>query len=337
MINVAINGFGRIGRMAFREMITSDCFNIVAINSLGDIEEMCHLLKYDTTYGNFHTEDITFDNEALIIKGKKRIVVMQEKDPINLPWKELNIDLVLECSGCFTKNDDLKKHITAGAKKVVLSAPAKDDVKTIVYGVNDNLINDADKIISAASCTTNCLAPVLNLLENNYGIQMCYMTTIHAYTSDQIIIDGVHKKGIYSRRGRNAANNIVPTATGAAKAIGLVIPTLKGKVDGNSVRVPVASGSLVDVTVELNNLVSKEDINNLFINNQNDTLRITFDPIVSGDIIKDKHGSIVDGNLTEVLTNGNKQFLKVCAWYDNEVGYTNQMLRVAKKLFNTLK
>lgn len=333
MIKVAINGFGRIGRVAFRQMITDINFDIIAINSFGTAEEMAYLLKYDTVQGSFHEEDISYDDENIIIKGIKKIKIINQVDPELLPWGELNIDLVLECTGVFTKKEDLNKHLQAGAKKVILSAPAKDEIKTIVYGVNDNDINENDNIISAASCTTNALAPVLDVLEKNIGIKLGYMTTVHAYTSDQMTLDGVHKKGIYSRRGRSAAENIVPASTGAAKAIGLVIPSLKGKMDGTSLRVPTASGSVIDITLILNKSVDKEFVNNLLITNQNETLKVTNDPIVSSDVLGKKSGALVDLLSTSVMKTENGELVKLLVWYDNEYGYTAQMLRTAIKLF----
>ncbi len=333
MINVAINGFGRIGRLAFKEIVTGSIFNIVAINSIGTAEEMAYLLKYDTAHGNFFEDDITFDENNIILKGVKKIPVFAVLEPEKLPWKDLNVDLVLECSGVFTKKVDLEKHIVAGAKKVVLSAPGKDTMKTVVYNVNDNILTKEDNVISAASCTTNCLAPVLKVLNDNIGIEKGIMTTVHAYTSDQMILDGAHKKGIKARRGRAGASNIVPASTGAAKAIGLVIPELLGKMDGTSLRVPVPVGSIVDLTLELNRNVSVEEVNNLFKNNQNETFKYTEDPIVSCDVVGKKCGSLVDGLSTSILEVNGKQLVKVLSWYDNETGYTAQMLRTAKKLF----
>lgn len=335
MIRVAINGFGRIGRIAFRQMITSTDFDIVAINSLNaSAEEFAYLVKYDTVHGTFHEDEISYENDELVICGQKRIKVLSEADPTNLPWASMNIDLVLECTGVFTSNEGAMKHIAAGAKKVLISAPGKDEMPTIVAGVNDNAIPMEAKIISAASCTTNCLAPVLKVINDNVGIVKGYMTTVHAYTSDQVNLDNTHKKGINSRRGRACAENIVPASTGAAKAIGLVIPSLKGRMDGMAFRVPVADGSVVDVTLELNRNVTVDEINNLFINHQNDSLKITFDPIVSCDVIGKKYGSVVDGLSTSIVEVDGKQLVKVIAWYDNEYGYTAQMLRTAKKMFN---
>ncbi len=333
MIKVAINGFGRIGRMAFREMITGIDFDIVAINDLTDPEELAYLLKYDTNHRAFHEDLIKFDNDELIINGRKRIKVYKEKDPENLPWETLGIDLVLECTGLFTNKEGAEKHIKAGAKKVLISAPAKDGIKTIVYNVNDNILESMDQIISGASCTTNCLAPVLKVINDNFGIESCFMSTIHAYTNDQATLDIPHKKGIKERRGRAAAQNIIPTSTGVTKAIGEVIPELMGRVDGLAYRVPVSDGSLCDLVIELNKKVTIEEINNALIQAQNETLKVTFDPVVSSDIIGKKCGSLVDASLTKVLEVNGKQMVKIASWYDNEMGYTAQMLRTAKKMF----
>ena len=285
MIKVAINGFGRIGRLAFREIITGNDFDIVAINDLTNAEDLAYLLKYDTNHRSFHEDKISFEGDEIIINNRKRVRVFSEKDPENLPWKDLKIDVVLECTGAFTDKEGAEKHIKAGAKKVIISAPGKGDMKTIVYNVNDSTLDGSETIISAASCTTNCLAPVLKVIEDNFGIKKGFMTTVHAYTNDQATLDIPHKKGIKSRRGRACAANIIPTSTGAASAIGKVIPTLDGKLDGNALRVPVPDGSVVDVTLELNKKTSVEEINELFEKNQNDTLKITMDPVVSSDVI----------------------------------------------------
>ena len=333
MIRVAINGFGRIGRLAFREMITSTDFNVVAINDLGSAEELAYLLKYDTNHRNFHINEISNDEENIIIAGKKKIRVYNEKDPVNLPWKDLQVDLVLECTGLFTSLEGAKKHIEAGAKKVLISAPGKGDMKTVVYNVNDDILDGSEEVVSAASCTTNCLAPVLKVLQDNIGIEKGFMTTVHAYTNDQVTLDVSHKKGIYSRRGRACAQNIVPTSTGAASAIGKVIPELDGKLDGIALRVPVSDGSMVDLVLELKKNVTVEEINNLFINNTSESLRVSNDPIVSSDVIGIKSGALVDLLSTSIVEVDGKQLVKVIAWYDNEMGYTAQMMRTAKKLF----
>lgn len=334
MIKVAINGFGRIGRLAFRQMVTGTDFDIVAINDLSAAEDLAYLVKYDTVHGSFFEDEISFEGNDIVIAGKKHIQVFSESDPSNLPWKELGVDLVLECTGKFTAYDDAKKHIDAGAKKVLISAPGKGLMKTIVYNVNDKELNENDLIVSAASCTTNCLAPVLKVLNDNIGIKKGFMTTVHAYTNDQATLDIAHKKGIKARRGRACAQNIVPASTGAAKAIGLVIPDLIGKLDGTAFRVPVADGSMIDVTLELKKATSVEELNLLFKSNQNDTLKFTMDPIVSSDIIGKKVGATIDGLSTSIVESDGTQLVKVVAWYDNEYGYTAQMLRTAKKMFS---
>ena len=333
MIKVAINGFGRIGRLAFRQIVTQTDFDIVAINDLASAEDLAYLVKYDTVHGSFHEDEIKAEGNEIVVAGVKRIKVFSETDPANLPWGELGVDLVLECTGKFTAKEDAMKHITAGAKKVLISAPGKGEMKTVVYGVNDNVLSNEDVIVSAASCTTNCLAPVLNILQKNIGIKKGFMTTVHAYTNDQATLDIAHKKGIKSRRGRACAQNIVPSSTGAAKAIGLVIPELLGKLDGNALRVPTADGSVVDLTLELNRNTSVEEINKLFQDNQNETIKFTMDPIVSSDCLGKKVGAIVDGLSTSIVEADGSQLVKVIAWYDNEYGYTAQMLRTAKRMF----
>lgn len=334
MIKVAINGFGRIGRLAFREIITGVDFDIVAINDLTDAETLAYLLKYDTNHRSFHEDKISFENDEIIINGKKRVKVYSEKDPANLPWKDLGIDVVLECTGRFTDIDGAHKHIEAGAKKVIISAPSKSDIKTIVYNVNQNILDGNEEVISAASCTTNCLAPVLKVIDDNIGIERGFMTTVHAYTNDQATLDIPHNKGIRARRGRACAQNIVPASTGAASAIGKVIPNLMGKMDGNAFRVPVSDGSVIDVTLVLKRSTTKEELNDLFEKNQNETLKFTMDPIVSSDIIGKKVGAIVDGLSTSVLKDGENELVKIVAWYDNEIGYTSQMMRTAKYIAN---
>ena len=331
MKKVAINGFGRIGRLVFRLMEENNDLEVVAINDLTDSEQLAYLLKYDTNHRTYKKDDISHDEENIIINGRK-VRVYAEMDPNNLPWKELGIDVVFECTGKFVSYDKAVSHINAGAKKVIISAPAKGDVKTIVYNVNDDILDGTEEVISAASCTTNCLAPVLKVLEDNFGINKGYMTTIHAYTNDQVTLDVSHKKGIHARRGRACAMNIVPSSTGAATAIGKVIPSLEGKLKGGAMRVPVSDGSLVDLTLELNKNTTKEEINELLKNNKNETLDYTEDPIVSSDIISSTYGATVDGNLTEVLDVDGKQLVKVVAWYDNEMGYSTQMVRTATKL-----
>jgi glyceraldehyde 3-phosphate dehydrogenase len=274
-------------------------------------------------------DEIGFNGDKLVVAGKE-IPVYAEKDPSLLPWGSLDVDVVFECTGACTSLEKASAHITAGAKKVIISAPAKGDLKTIVYNVNDDILDGSEEIISAASCTTNCLAPVLKVLDDKYGIVEGFMTTVHAMTNDQETLDIPHKKGIMSRRGRAASLNIVPTTTGAASQIGKVIPHLNGKMDGVAFRVPVGDGSIVDVTLELEKNVTKEKINNMFKSSQSKTLKYTDDPIVSSDIIGEECGALVDGLLTSVVESDGKQLVKVVAWYDNEVGYTAQMIRTMK-------
>ena len=329
MIKVAINGFGRIGRLVFRIMEENPNFEVVAINDLTDAEQLAYLLKYDSNHRNYRTDEISFDENNIIINERK-IKIFKEMDPTNLPWKELEIDEVFECTGKFVEYDKAYAHITAGAKKVIISAPGKGEMKTIVYGVNQEILDGTEQIISAASCTTNCLAPVANVINNNFGIVKGYMTTVHAYTNDQTILDVAHKKGIKARRGRAGAMNIIPSSTGAASALGLVIPALKGKMDGSALRVPTPTGSVVDLTLELSRNVTVEEINKVLQENTNETLRFTFDPVVSSDIIGSNCGALVDGLLTDVLEVDGKQLVKVVAWYDNEMGYSSQMVRTAE-------
>ena len=332
MIKVAINGFGRIGRLVFRIMEEDPELEVVAVNDLTDPEQLAYLLKYDTSHRSYLKNEISYTDDGIIVKGRK-IKVYAETDPHNLPWKDLGIDVVFECTGKFTSKEKAEAHIDAGAKKVIISAPTKGDVKTIVYGVNEETLDGNETIISAASCTTNCLAPVVNVLNNEFGIKKGFMTTVHAYTNDQTVLDVAHKKGAKSRRGRAAGANIIPTSTGAASAIGKVIPSLNGKLDGSALRVPVTTGSIVDLTLELNTKVTKEEVNLVLKNNANETLGYTEDPIVSSDIIGETHGGVVDSLLTNVLEKDGTQLVKVVAWYDNEMSYSAQMVRTAKYLF----
>ena len=328
MLRVAINGFGRIGRTALRLLENDKDIEVVAINDLTDPVQLAYLYKYDSVHRT-NKSKISFDSDELIVKNKK-IKVFAEMDPSKLPWKALGVDIVLECTGVFTSKEKCKAHLDAGAKHVIISAPAKDEVKTIVYGVNHNILNKSDEVISAASCTTNCLAPVLKLINDKFIIKEGFMTTVHAITNDQETLDIPHKKGIMARRGRAASLNIIPTSTGAASQIGKVIPSLKGKMDGLAFRVPVGDGSVIDVTLELEKSVTKEAVNNMFKSNQSKCLKYTEDPIVSCDIIGEEVGATVDGLLTNVVESDGKQLLKVVAWYDNEVGYTAQMIRTMK-------
>lgn len=330
MKKIAINGFGRIGRLVFRIIEELDDMEVSAINDLSTPEELAYLLKYDTNHRRYN-KNITFDEEAIYVEGRK-IKVYKEMEPNNLPWGELEIDVVLECTGKFTSLEKAQLHLDAGAKKVLISAPGKGEMKTVVYNVNHEILNSEDTIVSAASCTTNCLAPVLKVLDENFGVVKGNMTTVHAYTNDQVTLDVSHKKGIIERRGRACAMNMVPTSTGAAKAIGKVLPNLDGKILGSAIRVPVSDGSLVDLVVELSKNTTREEINKVFKNNASETLHYTEDPIVSSDIISSTCGATVDANLTNVIEVDGKQLVHVIAWYDNEMGYSYQMVRTLGKM-----
>lgn len=332
MVKLAINGFGRIGRLTFRETFGKDGFEIVAINDLTDPHTLAHLLKYDSAQKRYEGHTIESTENSIIVDGKE-IKIYAEKDPSLLPWKDLEIDVVIESTGLFTDKEKAMAHITAGAKKVIISAPAKGDMKTIVFGVNENTLDGSETVISAASCTTNCLAPMAKVLNDSFGIKYGFMTTIHAYTNDQNTLDAPHKKGDL-RRARAAAENIVPNSTGAAKAIGLVIPELLGKLDGGAQRVPVITGSLVELTCVVDKNVTAEEINAVMKKNANDTLGYTEDEIVSSDVIGIKYGSLFDATQTKVLNTENGQLVKVVSWYDNEMSYTCQMVRTAKYLMS---
>jgi glyceraldehyde 3-phosphate dehydrogenase len=323
-IKVAINGFGRIGRLTFRALLRKENVEVVALNDLTDAKTLAHLLKYDSVHGRFPGQ-VTAE-EGLIIVDGKQYKVFAEKDPAMLPWKDLGVDVVVESTGVFRKREKLMKHIDAGAKKIVLTVPAdsKDDVdRTIVLGVNTSDLKPEDRILSNASCTTNCLAPVAKVLNDAFGIKRGLMNTIHSYTNDQIILDAPHKD---LRRARAAAVSIIPTSTGAAKAIGLVIPDLAGKLDGLAMRVPTPDGSVVDLSCELNRNVTKEEINEAIKKAaegpMKGVLEYCTDPIVSVDIIGNPHSSIFDSKLTQVM-DGN--FVKVVSWYDNEFGYSQRV------------
>ena len=329
MKRIAINGFGRIGRTALRLLEGRKDLKVVAINDLTDAHQLSYLYKYDSVHRTLDSE-IGYDENHIYINGDA-IEILNEKDPAKLPWKKLKIDIVLECTGVFTSKEKCMAHIEAGAKKVIISAPAKDDAKTIVFNVNDKLLTENDQIISCASCTTNCLAPVVNLLNKKYKVVKGFVSTVHSMTNDQETLDIPHKKGIESRRGRAASQNIIPTSTGAASQIGKVIPSLNNVLDGIAFRVPTADGSLIDLTVEVEKKVTKEQINKMFKSNENDTIKYTDSPIVSSDIIGNRAGAIVDGLLTNVVEKDGHQLVKVVAWYDNETGYTSQMIRTMEK------
>lgn len=334
-IKVAINGFGRIGRLAFRLMNEDPDFEIVALNDLTDAETLAYLLKYDTAQGRYKSDSISFEGDNIVVDGKP-VKVYSQRDPELLPWKELEVEVVLECTGFFTSKDKAEKHIKAGAKKVVISAPAKGDLKTIVYNVNHNTLDGTETVVSGASCTTNCLAPIAQVLDENFGIVKGFMTTVHAYTNDQNTLDAPHSKGIHSRRTRAAAENIVPTTTGAAVAVGLVLPSLKGKLDGIALRVPTVTGSCVDLVVELEKTVTVEEINAAVKAAANESLGYTEDPIVSSDTIGMTYGTLFDSAVTSVMTVDGKQLVKVLTWYDNEMSYTAQMIRTMKFLAESL-
>ncbi len=325
-LKIAINGFGRIGRLTFRQMFDDPQFDIVAINDLTDAESLAYLLKYDTAQGRYKQDSISFTKDAIVVDGKE-IKIFAEKDPVNLPWKELNVDVVAECTGFFTSQDSAGKHLTAGARKVVVSAPAKGDIKTIVYNVNHDTLDGSETVISAASCTTNCLAPVAKVLHDSFGIVKGFMTTVHAYTNDQNTLDGPHPKGIHARRARAAAENIVPTTTGAAVAVGKVLPELKGRLDGMALRVPTVTGSAVDLVVELKKNVTVEEVNAAVKAAANETLGYTKDPVVSSDTIGMAYGSLFDAQMTSLLDVDGKQLVKILTWYDNEMSYVAQMVR----------
>ena len=330
MKKIAINGFGRIGRLVLRIIEELDDMEVVAINDLSTPEELAYLLKYDTNHGRYN-KNITSDENSIYINERK-VIVYKEMEPSNLPWKSLGIDVVLECTGKFTSLDKAMQHITAGAKKVLISAPGKGEMKTIVYNVNNNILTPEDIVVSAASCTTNCLAPVLKVIDENHKIIKGNMTTIHAYTNDQATLDITHKKGILERRGRACAMNMVPTSTGAASAIGKVLPNLSGRILGSAIRVPVSDGSLIDLVLEVEKTTSIDEINDIFKKNMNETLNYTEDPIVSSDIISSTYGATVDGNLTNIIEKDGKQLLHIIAWYDNEMGYSYQMVRTLREL-----
>ena len=333
-VKVAINGFGRIGRLALRLMVGNPEFDVVAINDLTDAHMLAHLFKYDSAQGRFEGT-IEVKEDAFVVNGKE-IKTFAKANPEELPWGELGVDVVLECTGFFTKKEKAEAHIKAGAKKVVISAPATGDLKTVVYNVNDDILDGTETVISGASCTTNCLAPMAKVLEDNFGIVEGLMTTIHAYTNDQNTLDGPHRKGDL-RRARAAAANIVPNTTGAAKAIGLVIPSLKGKLDGAAQRVPVITGSITELVTVLSKSVTVEEINAAMKAAANESFGYTEEPLVSSDIIGINFGSLFDATQTKVMTVGDKQLVKTVSWYDNEMSYTSQLIRTLKKFVELSK
>ena len=330
-VKVAINGFGRIGRLAFRQMFGAEGYEIVAINDLTSPKMLAHLLKYDSAQGKYEKAETVEAGEDSITVDGKTIKIYSEKDAVNLPWGEIGVDVVLECTGFYTSKDKAQAHIDAGAKKVVISAPAGKDLPTIVYGVNEKILTPEDKIISAASCTTNCLAPMAKALNDYAPIQSGIMTTVHAYTGDQMILDGPHRKGDL-RRARAAAVNIVPNTTGAAKAIGLVIPELNGKLIGSAQRVPVPTGSTtILVAVVKGENITEESINAAMKAQSSESFGYTDEYLVSSDVIGMRYGSLFDSTQTMVTEIGNGLYqVQVVSWYDNENSYTSQMVRTIK-------
>ena len=330
-VKVAINGFGRIGRLAFRQMFGAEGYEIVAINDLTSPKMLAHLLKYDSAQGKYEKADTVSAGEDSITVDGKTIKIYAEQDANNLPWRELDVDVVLECTGFYTSKEKSQAHINAGAKKVVISAPAGNDLPTIVYSVNENILTKEDKIISAASCTTNCLAPMADALNKYAPIQSGIMSTIHAYTGDQMLLDGPHRKGDL-RRARAAAVNIVPNTTGAAKAIGLVIPELKGKLIGSAQRVPVPTGSTTILTAVVKGTdITEESINAAMQAASNESFGYTDEPLVSSDIIGITYGSLFDSTQTMVTKISEDLYqVQVVSWYDNENSYTSQMVRTIK-------
>ena len=335
-VKVAINGFGRIGRLAFRQMFGAEGYEVVAINDLTSPAMLAHLLKYDSAQGRYALADTVVAKENSIVVDGKEITIYAEKDAANLPWGELGVEVVLECTGFYTSKAKSEAHIQAGAKKVVISAPAGNDLPTIVYGVNEGTLKDGDSIISAASCTTNCLAPMANTLNKLAAIEKGFMTTIHAYTGDQMLLDGPHRKGDL-RRARAGAVNIVPNSTGAAKAIGLVIPELAGKLDGAAQRVPVPTGSVTELVAVVNGVVTAEEVNAAMKAAANPSYGYTEEPLVSSDIIGITYGSLFDATQTKVTSLGDKTLVKVVSWYDNENSYTSQMVRTIKYFAENVK
>jgi len=323
-VKVAINGFGRIGRLAFRQIHGLTGIEVVAINDLTSPKVLAHLLKYDSAQGRFE-QDVKATENSIVVNGKE-VKIYAQKNPAEIPWKDHNVDVVLECTGFFTDKEKAELHIKAGAKRVVISAPATGDLKTIVFNVNHNILDGTETVISCASCTTNCLAPMAQVLDEKFGIVSGLMLTIHAYTNDQNTQDAPHPKGDL-RRARAAAANIVPNSSGAAKAIGLVLPKLKGKLDGGAQRVPTLTGSVTELVSVLSKKTTVEEINAAMKAATNESFGYTEDEIVSSDIIGTTYGSLYDATQTRVLTNGDTQLVKTVSWYDNEMSYVSQLVR----------
>lgn len=333
-IKIAINGFGRIGKLVFRQIYNMEGIDVVAINDLTSPKVLAHLLKYDTAQGRFN-EDVKAGEDSIFVNGEE-IKVYAQKDPSLIPWAAHDVDVVLECTGFFADKTKAEAHIAAGAKKVVISAPATGDLKTVVYNVNHDILDGSETVISCASCTTNCLAPMAQVLDKEYGIVTGLMTTIHAYTNDQNTQDSPHAKGDL-RRARAAAQNIVPNSTGAAKAIGLVLPNLKGKLDGGAQRVPTLTGSLTELVTVLNKKVTVDEVNAAMKAASNESFGYELDEIVSSDIIGTTYGSIFDATQTKVIANGDTQLVKTVSWYDNEMSYVSQLVRTLKYFAKLIK
>ncbi|MEP7143615.1 MAG: type I glyceraldehyde-3-phosphate dehydrogenase [Ferruginibacter sp.] len=323
-VKVAINGFGRIGRLVFRQIYNMQGIDVVAINDLTSPAVLAHLLKYDSAQGRFG-QQVTSTENSIVVDGHE-IKIYAQKDPSQIPWGTHEVDVVIESTGFFTDKAKAEAHIKAGAKRVVISAPATGDMKTVVFNVNHDILDGTETIISCASCTTNCLAPMAKVLNDQFGIATAIMTTIHAYTNDQNTLDAPHAKGDL-RRARAAAANIVPNSTGAAKAIGVVLPELKGKLDGSAQRVPVIAGSLTELTSILNKIVTVDEVNAAMKAASNESFGYTTDEIVSSDVIGITYGSLFDATQTKVLTVGDKQLVKTVSWYDNEMSYASQLVR----------
>jgi glyceraldehyde 3-phosphate dehydrogenase len=321
---IAINGFGRIGRLVFRQIYNMEGIDVVAINDLTSPAVLAHLLKYDTAQGRFNA-NVSATENSIIVNGDE-VKIYAQKDPAQIPWADHQVDVVLECTGFFADKTKAEAHLTAGARKVVISAPATGDLKTVVFNVNHDILDGSETVISCASCTTNCLAPMAKVLDESFGIMVGSMTTVHAYTNDQNTQDAPHAKGDL-RRARAAAQNIVPNSTGAAKAIGLVLPNLKGKLDGGAQRVPTLTGSLTELTTVLGKKVTKEEINAAMKAASNESFGYTEDEIVSSDIIGIDYGSLFDATQTKVVTVGDHQLVKTVSWYDNEMSYVSQLVR----------
>jgi glyceraldehyde 3-phosphate dehydrogenase len=323
-VKVAINGFGRIGRLVYRQIHNMEGIDIVAINDLTSPKVLAHLLKYDSAQGRFN-EDVKSTENSIVVNGNE-VIIYAQKNPAEIPWKNHDVDVVLECTGFFTDKEKAEMHLKGGAKRVVISAPATGDLKTIVFNVNHHILDGKETVISCASCTTNCLAPMADTLDKSFGIEMGFMTTVHAYTNDQNTQDAPHPKGDL-RRARAAAQNIVPNSTGAAKAIGLVLPQLKGKLDGSAQRVPVITGSLTELTSILKKKVTVEEVNAAMKSAANESFGYTEEEIVSTDVIGIHFGSLYDATQTKVITVGDKQLVKTVSWYDNEMSYVSQLVR----------